>query len=317
MQSPLLESSRKLGFREDQTALAVSITRAASKQTYFTMRFLVDKNLTDDAYCAYAYFRWVDDWLDEPNRPRAERLRFIQRQQALLEGCTRSEPPAMLTPEEHLLVTLMNREADPNSGLYTYAQNMMAVMAFDAERRGRFISQSELDNYARCLAVAVTEAMHYFIGHCCASPHGPLRYQAVVGAHIAHMLRDTLDDAKNGYYNIPGEILVSNDIAPWDVACQPYRNWVKERVHAARVCFLAGREYLSQVENFRCRLAGYAYIQRFEIVLAQIEREGYLLRESYPERKRFGNIVQMFWDAYRQALNYRPERNLSRALTTR
>ncbi len=40
------------------------ITKAASKQTYYTIRFLVDRARLEDAYRAYAYFRWVDDVLD-------------------------------------------------------------------------------------------------------------------------------------------------------------------------------------------------------------------------------------------------------------
>ena len=84
---------------------------------------------------------------------------------------------------------------------------MMAVMAFDADRRGRLISQAELNEYTHWLAVAVTEAMHYFIGHDCASPLGPTRYLAVTGAHITHMLRDALEDVEAGYYNLPAELV--------------------------------------------------------------------------------------------------------------
>src|SRR5512137_1215090 len=43
---------------------ASSITKSASKQTYYTIRFLVDRERVDDAYRAYGYFRWVDDILD-------------------------------------------------------------------------------------------------------------------------------------------------------------------------------------------------------------------------------------------------------------
>ena len=43
-------------------ALARAITRAGSKQTYYTARLMVDKALVDDFLKAYAYFRWVDDY---------------------------------------------------------------------------------------------------------------------------------------------------------------------------------------------------------------------------------------------------------------
>ncbi len=48
-----------------QDLFAESITRSASKQTYYTIGFLVDRERVADAYRAYAYFRWVDDTLDE------------------------------------------------------------------------------------------------------------------------------------------------------------------------------------------------------------------------------------------------------------
>ncbi len=37
--------------------LAASITKAASQQTYYTIRFLADRDRMADAYRAYAYFR--------------------------------------------------------------------------------------------------------------------------------------------------------------------------------------------------------------------------------------------------------------------
>ena len=51
-------------------AIARSITRGASKQTFYTIRWLVDRGLIDDAYRAYAYFRWVDDTIDVASKDR-------------------------------------------------------------------------------------------------------------------------------------------------------------------------------------------------------------------------------------------------------
>ena len=286
-------------------ALAAAITRAASKQTYYTIRFLVDDGLVEDAYRAYAYFRWVDDWVDQGARPRAERLAFIRRQQALMDDCFRGHPPTDLTPEECLLADLIKRDTQKNSGLQMYIRNMMAVMAYDADRRGRLISQRELNEYTHCLAVAVTEALHYFIGHDCASPHDVTRYVAVTGAHITHMLRDAREDAAAGYYNIPREALAAGGIAPSDLESKAYRDWVKASVRRARACFKVGRDYLARVASLRCRIAGYAYIRRFELVLDCIEREDCFLRTQYPERKSGGRGVETIGWALWMALKHR------------
>ena len=236
-----------------------------------------------------------------------------------MDGCYRDQPVADLTPEECLLANLIQHDTDKNSGLQAYIRNMMAVMAFDADRRGRLISQSELDEYTRWLAVAVTEALHYFIGHNNASPQGEMRYLAVTGAHITHMLRDAVEDARAGYYNIPREVVAAHGIAPWDVGSKAYRDWVKESTQKARACFRIGRDYLAQVENLRCRIAGYAYIRHFEMVLNCIEREGCLLRAEYPERKGRGREAEMIgwalWMALRVA--YRPPAYVPTALSIR
>jgi len=55
-----------------------------------------------------------------------------------------------------MLVELIRNDTEKNSGLHSYLFNMMAVMAFDAERRGRLILQGELDEYTRWLATAIT-----------------------------------------------------------------------------------------------------------------------------------------------------------------
>lgn len=283
--------------------LAPSITRAASEQTYYTIRYLVDHERVADAYRAYAYFRWVDDSLDAGSITPVERTAFLARQKSLLEKCYRGEAPDDADIHERMLLELVQKDTEKNSGLQCYLRNMMGVMEFDVKRRGTWISQMELNEYTRLLATAVTEAMHYFIGYCCYSPHSEARYFAVTAAHITHMLRDTFDDVQAGYYNIPREVLVANQITPGDVASDAYRAWVKSRVQLARSYFKAGREYLSQVQNPRCRLAGYAYAARFEWLLDTFESEGYLLRPQYAERKSLGTGLRMMTSALASMLH--------------
>lgn len=203
------------------------------------------------------------------------------------------------------LVELVEHDHEKNSGLQTYLRNMMLVMDFDANRRGRLISQAELNEYTYWLASAVTEAMHYFIGHEAFSPQDETRYLAVSAANITHMLRDTFDDVQAGYYNIPREVLEANHIGPRDVHSAAYRAWVKSRVQLAREFFKAGKGYLGRVQDPRCRLAGFAYTARFEWLLGTVEREGYVLRPAYHERKSLGTGLRMSWLALSSMLNLR------------
>ena len=92
--------------------LAASITKAASQQTYYTIRLLADRDLLDDAYRAYAYFRWVDDCLDLPSGSSAERLAFIGRQKSLLESCYRQAFPLDVNANEQMLVDLVHHDVE-------------------------------------------------------------------------------------------------------------------------------------------------------------------------------------------------------------
>ncbi len=277
------------------THLASSITKAASKQTYYTIRFLADRDRMDDAYRAYAYFRWVDDILDSDLGSRSDHKAFLERQKTLLESCYLGKPLQYVNPQEEMLVELVQSDHEENSGLQAYLRNMMLVLDFDARRRGRLISEAELNEYTGWLASSVTEAMHYFIGHGDDAPHDETRYLAVSAAHIVHLLRDTYEDVQAGYYNIPREVLIANQINPQDVHTDAYRSWVKSRVLLAREYFRKGKGYLARVQNPRCRLAGFAYMARFEWLLDTIEREDFNLRPQYDERKQIGAELRMSW----------------------
>jgi squalene/phytoene synthase len=282
-------------------SLAAAITKAASKQTDYTIRFLVDRRLVDDAYRAYAYFRWIDDVVDEVmpagghggDAERLVRMRFVERQKALLEACLSGEDPGGLDPHERMLVELVRHGDRSDPRLVAYLRHMMLVMEFDVARRGRLVTRQELDDYTRWLAIAVAEAMHYFIGHGAAAPHDETRYLAVSGAHILHMLRDTDSDVRAGYFNVPREVLEASAIGPADYRCDPYRAWVRERVLQARADFDAGQSYFAHVQSRRHRLAGIAYMARFEWLIETLARNGFTLQAEYAEQRRLATGLRM------------------------
>jgi phytoene/squalene synthetase len=282
-------------------SLAAAITKVASKQTYYTIRFLVDRPLVDDAYRAYAYFRWIDDVVDEVSSSgwdagdteRLARLRFLQRQKALLEACLSGDEPENVDPHEAMLVDLVRHADRSDPRLEAYLHHMMLVMEFDVGRRGRLVTQEELDDYTRSLAVAVAEAMHYFIGNGAAAPHDETRYLAVSGAHIVHMLRDSYSDVRAGYFNVPREVLEASSIGPADFRCDAYRAWVRERVALARAYFEAGQSYFAHVQSRRHRLAGIAYMARFEWLIEALERNGFTLQAEYAEQRSLSTGLRM------------------------
>jgi phytoene/squalene synthetase len=298
----------------DATAtLAQSITWAGSKQTYYTARLLVDRDLVDDFYRAYAYFRWVDDIVDAAasvdaatstdagasndvsSRSHNERIAFVRRQRELIDRLYREERPHDLTLEEEMLADLISHDRGENSGLQSFIRNMFAVIEFDAYRRGRLISQDELTWYSDCLAKSVTDGIQYFVGNGHPYPASDDRYLATIAAHIAHLLRDTSLDTADGFINIPREYLETYSINPEDLDNPVFRAWVRDRVEQARGYFREGKRYLDELDVLRCKIAGYWYSARFDGVLDTIERDGYILRAEYNERRKLSTWLKIAW----------------------
>jgi hypothetical protein len=74
---------------------------------------------------------------------------------------------------------------------------------------------------------------------------------------------------------------------------------------------MAGKGYLAQVQNPRCRLAGFTYTARFEWLLDTIEKEDYNLRPQYSERKSIGTGLRMSWQALSSMIYLRGAGSLS------
>jgi len=279
--------------KNDTALLAHTITRSSSKQSYYIACLLVDRDLVDDCCRAYGYFRWADDVIDLNSLPKQERVSFIERQNDLIELLYRGEIPTDLCPEEEIIADLIRHDRGKNSGLQSYIRNFMAILEFDAQRKGQPINQQELTWYSDCLGRAVTDAIQYFVGNGFPYPDDTNRYLAAKAAHITHMLRDLISDLDEGYINIPREYLEEHDLNPQDIESPLMRAWVKTQVQLARKYFREGKRYLDQLDVLRCKIAGYWYCVRFECVLDAIEKDGYILRTDYNERRKLSTRLKL------------------------
>jgi phytoene/squalene synthetase len=291
--------------------MARSITKRSSKLSYLITRILVERDLADDCFRAYAYFRWADDVIDVSADSVEERLSFIRRQREIVDRLYGGDFPGDLSPEEEMVADLIRHDRRPNSGLQSFIQNFMDVLEFDAGRKGSYISQDELTWYSECLGRAVTDAIQYFVGNGQDYPTAENQYLAATAAHITHMLRDYSEDIEEGFINLPYEWLVSNGFTDdkqrlhsVDINGSIFKNWVREQVGLALENFCEGKEYLRELEVLRCKLAGFWYCARFECVLDAIERDNYSLRPAYNERRRKTIWLKTGWTTISLAFDH-------------
>jgi len=297
---------------ESSAELARSITWKGSKQTYITGRLVIDRDLADDFYRAYAYFRWADDGIDASSKSDEERIIFIKQQRELIDGLYNNERPNDLTPEEDILADLISHDRSEDSGLQSFIRHMFAIIEFDAYRKGWTIGREELEWYSNCLAKSVTDGIQYFVGNGYPYPDGDRRLLAATGAHIAHLLRDTVQDTADGFINIPAEYLEMHGIKSEDMDSPPYRAWVQSRVEQARFDMQEGKRYLNELDVLRCKIAGYWYCTRFEGVLDTIERDDYHLRSDYNERSKLSTWLKVGWLAVAVTFRHVTRRTIRR-----
>ncbi len=265
--------------------LAQSITHHGSKQTYYTARIMVDKDLKSDFFRSYAYFRWIDDMIDIHSQTDEERTNFIERQKNIIEGLYRNEHFENLTIEEQIIAELIQNDRSDGGGLESFIRNMFAIIEFDAHRKGRLISRDELIWYTSKLGKSVTDGILYFVGNGHPYPKNEYKYLAATAAHITHLLRDMLRDMADGFINIPREYLDEYGISHENIDSYPFKSWVQKRVGQARDYFRDGKIYLDELEVLRSKIVGHWYCARFEGILDVIERDGYVLRDVYSENR--------------------------------
>jgi len=119
---------------ESNQRLAESITRSASRQTYYTIRLLADRDRVAEAYHTYAYFRWVDDQLDEGGMNKSERLQFIEHQKRLIEHCYRGQWPRHVSEEESMLMKLIRFGSSKDARAMDYALPPVAAQLDEGAR---------------------------------------------------------------------------------------------------------------------------------------------------------------------------------------
>ena len=284
--------------------LASSIVKNSSKHTYYTISLLADKNLVSSCFMAYAYFRWVDDVVDDSNKTPSEIISFITRQRDLIDLFYNGGKPDTISEKEMMLFHIINEDKEEDSFLQSYIRNFFAIIEFDSTRRNKIISEEKFAWYSQTLGKAVTDCIFYFIGNNYNYPESKRRYLAAEGAHITHMLRDYIDDISNNYFNIAKEFLDRYNIKPDSIDTQVFQQWVKDRVILARFYFKEGKKYINKLRCLRTKIAAHWYCIRFEVILDKIEKDRFLLCRKYNAHKRPSILLKMAWTAFKVSIKH-------------
>lgn len=168
--------------------------------------FLIDKPERDYINLCFAYLRWADDIVDNPNLPVSQKRKFIEHQRNLISLIYEKkifEPSGI---EEACFLHYSEYVTSTNNLLLVdEVKNMIDALSMDVDRleaNGVF-TNAELDHYIELMSKSFFNILCFF-----SIPKTKYRKEFYLGAKfttIALMIKDLEEDIDAGFINIPAE----------------------------------------------------------------------------------------------------------------
>ena len=236
--------------RAEIVSLAQEKTKNRSCFTYMVGLLLVPARLRPFFFCAYAYFRLVDDLADSDGPTFPEKHSFLERQRALVHSLYGRQPavPPGAWPGEFFLDALVDFDRQRGAQLQGPILDLLSCIRYDIGRLGVLPARSELDRYIEREITSYLKIFLYFCSPGVDLNDFSLSYEGLAGKW-SHLLRDFLLDLKRGLINLSredqdafridlGEVGEGSTSAPW-------HTWVSQKVKEAERNFQRGQEISS------------------------------------------------------------------------
>lgn len=265
------------------SAIAKAITKKSNLTTYWLVNVFGDRSAKDYSFLIYAYFRWVDDFIDSPDRSYEEKMRFIQRQNQLLTDlyAGNGNEPASLRLEEKFALHFAYFDSQINNSLKEDILRFFAVLERDVLRGGAPKTILEAYRLMRLESIAYMNLVRYFITGQRCEAEDPEEYYAGIGCKIVHLLRDFAEDLDQGRANISEEEKELYGVDLGRINDSNFREWVKAKARLADECLRKGVNALHRSESFKYKLASLLYCARYQEILGKIKSNNYCLASRY------------------------------------
>ncbi|GAC1514522.1 MAG: phytoene/squalene synthase family protein [Chloroflexota bacterium] len=249
-------------------------------RTFYLASLFLEVSIRRDVHAVYAYFRVIDDLVDEPgNRSRDQILDFLMGWQECLAGRRSLSEP---------LLCEVLRIADRHRVPYEFLTMVIDGARFDLDIN-QIETLDELIHYSELVAGSVGVVMAYILG-----TQDPLALAAAndlgVAMQITNVLRDVGEDLGRGRVYLPQselrragctlETLRREEITP------SLRQVMQVLIGHARVRYqrgLAGIPHLDRSAQFAVYLAATLYAQ----ILVKIERRDF---DVFSRRASLGHV---------------------------
>ncbi len=216
-------------FLDLETAFVLSenIAKSKSPKAKFILDLIVGKNIRGYLNLCFAYLRWLDDFVDNPQNNIIEKISLVRRQKRLIENFSLFDEAAQFYIEESFLFHFIKFAISQQKTFLIDALKMMIdTIEMDALRleRSGIYDKEEMRAYIEKNSKAFFDIITWFV-----APNNSYTLQNIYCGKFAtmlFMLRDFEEDVKNGFINITKEdlelydldehnIFISNNLNEW------------------------------------------------------------------------------------------------------
>ncbi len=243
--------------------------------THILVRMFCGRDDRAIAYRLYKYFRYCDDYIDDPERKPSDKLSFIFQQRDIVNNMYNGR-----SKNNSSLSAIIKYDRDHQNSFQKIFHEMFDVFEFDARRMNKVSNAKSLLDYSLKLSHAYTTLLVMFL-----KPEYKAHKQDIQlahGCHLVHMLRDYYEDQKLGYLNIPAEEKSKLDLD--NPESDTFRQWVKQRVSFIEEKLNNGKKTVIRTPFIRIQLIALLYCFRYETIIRQLKANGFQLKRNYPIR---------------------------------
>lgn len=251
---------------------AEAVTRKSTLFGYLLCKTFFRAENTLPLFQSYAYFRWLDDFVDQSNDSQESLVCFVLRQKNLIASWYNGESAQASNSRESFIHATINYDKTNEMQLHSMITNFIEAIEWDVSRRYSIVSKNDLGIYSLRLGRSYAEGLLFGLGMKANDPAYDIAMNKCgSAAHIAHILRDLSIDLNLGYVNISCEDMKLFDIDPLDPSLHGIGKWIAFSAEKAEALFSEGKIYQKTFPNIKSRLVFDIVCSRYLSVLRKVK----------------------------------------------
>lgn len=232
--------------------------KSKNRFTYIFWNLFFSRDQIPVLFLTYAFFRWLDDMVDENSNSIEFSKLLIDREVNNLVSLYAGIDVVPEYDEENYLIAVVKNDLQKEEILRKIIEDFFSAISWDLRRRNSIPEQCELNRYSYLLGQSYSQGMVIGLGYKSYDPRFiHIGEYCGVAAHLTHLMRDLFIDLDLGYINISKEDVDKYHI---DFKANPvdFKNqlkpWFIETINRTFRLYNKGMNFIPLLPSFKAKV---------------------------------------------------------------